>query len=78
MAKRHAKEKPKGTHSLVQCRPGNPVRHQMDLKGSHILQTQMIRRTAKITAKLCYSMNVGSLCRRRQIADRHVFNHAAA
>ena len=37
-----------------------------------------IRRAAEIPAELCHRMHVGSLRRRRQIADGHVFDHAAA
>src|SRR5712692_1604154 len=50
----------------------------MDLEGSNILQTKAIRRASAITAELGDGMNVGSLRRRRQIADRHVLDHAAA
>src|SRR5260221_3463958 len=53
-------------------------RDQMDLEGPDILQTKAIRRASEITAELGDGMNVGSLRRRRQIADRHVLDHAAA
>ena len=55
--KRHAKRKTEGIASLVQCRPRNPDRHQMNLKGSHILQNQLIGECPN-NDKLCYSMNV--------------------
>jgi hypothetical protein len=48
----------------------------MNLKGAHILQAKAIRRAAKISAELRNGVDVGSLCRRRQIADRHVLDHA--
>jgi hypothetical protein len=50
----------------------------MHLEGAHILQIEPIRRTSEIPAELRNRMKVGSLRRRRQIADRHVLDHAAA
>jgi hypothetical protein len=50
----------------------------MNLEGVNIFKAETIRRAAKIPAELQYCVEVGLLCRRRQIADRHVFDHAAA
>src|SRR5438128_703414 len=50
----------------------------MDLEGPDILQTQQIRRTAKTSAELRNRVDIGSLRRRRQIADCHVLDHAPA
>src|SRR5262245_31224236 len=50
----------------------------MNLEGVDIFQAQMIRGTAKIPAQLRYRAEVRLLRRRRQIADRHVLDHAAA
>src|SRR6478752_5830553 len=50
----------------------------MHLEGADVLQTKPLRRSAEIPGKLRHSMDVGSLCGRRQIADRHVLDHATA
>ena len=78
MAQRHAVEEPQRAHRLVQRRPRNPVRHQMHLEGANILQAEPVRRAAEVTGKLRHRMHVGSLRGRRQIADRHVLDHAPA
>src|SRR6516162_5073170 len=49
----------------------------MHLILSHLLQPEPMRRMAKITAEPADGVEVGSLRRRRQIADRHVLDHAA-
>src|SRR4029434_7919720 len=63
---------------LVQAWPGNSCRDQMKLEGMHFLQTQSVRGLTKMAAKLRHRMEIGLLRRRGQIADRHVFDHAAA
>ena len=75
---RDAIEEPQRADRLVQRRPGDLGRNQMDLEGPDVFQTQQIRRTAKISAELRDRVDVGSLRRRRQIADRHVLDHAPA
>src|SRR6266446_3379387 len=50
----------------------------MNLEGVDISQAETIRRAAKIPAELRYRVEVRLLRRRRQIADRHVLDHAAA
>src|SRR5947208_2369677 len=50
----------------------------MNLEGMDIFQAETIRGAAKIPAELRYSVKVRLLRRRRQIADRHVLDHAAA
>ena len=78
MAERHAVEEPQRAHRLVQRRPRNPGRDQMDLEGAHVLQAEPIRRSPEVAGKLRHRVHVGSLRRRRQIADRHVLDHAPA
>jgi hypothetical protein len=78
MAERHTVEKTQRTDNLVQRRPGHPDRHQVHLEGADILQAETIGRPTKIPAQLRDRGKVGSLRRRRQIADRHVLDHAAA
>src|SRR5258705_9801314 len=50
----------------------------MNLEGMDIFQAETIRGATKIPAELRYSVEVRLLRRRRQIADRHVLDHAAA
>jgi hypothetical protein len=42
----------------------------VDLIGAHLLQSEPIRRAPEILAEPRHRMDVGSLRRRRQIADR--------
>src|SRR6476646_1655479 len=50
----------------------------MNLEGMDICQAKTIRGATKIPTELRYRIEVRLLRRRRQIADRHVFDHAAA
>src|SRR5580692_8936786 len=71
-------EEPQRAHDLVQRRPRDPRRNQMNLEGVDIFQAQTIRGATKIPAELRYGAEVRLLRRRRQIADRHVLDHTAA
>ena len=50
----------------------------MQLECTNILEAKPIRRAAKMSTELRDRMDVGLLRRRRQIADRHVLDHAPA
>src|SRR5215467_6286426 len=50
----------------------------MKLKRVDIFQAETIRGATKIPTELRYRIEVRLLRRRRQIADRHVLDHAAA
>src|SRR5262245_1395279 len=50
----------------------------MKLKRVDIFQAETIRGATKISTELRYRIEVRLLCRRRQIADRHVLDHPAA
>src|SRR5215831_4052240 len=50
----------------------------MNLKRVDIFQAKTIRGATKIPTELRYRIEVRLLRRRRQIADRHVLDHAAA
>jgi hypothetical protein len=50
----------------------------VDLKGADILQIELLRRTAEEAAEFGDGVNVGSLGCRRQVANRHVLDHATA
>ena len=73
----HAVEEPQRANDLVQGRPGDPLRNQMHLERADILKPQPVRRAAEITAELRHRMQIGSLGGRRQVAERHVVDHAA-
>src|SRR5262245_43508464 len=62
----------------VECRPGNPPRHQVDLVGTNLLEAETIRGSPKMEAKLLDVVDLDFPSRRRQIADRHVLDHATA
>src|SRR5262249_1432526 len=51
-SQRDAKEEAQRGDDLVECRPGNPPRHQVDLVGTNILEAETIRGSPKILAKL--------------------------
>jgi hypothetical protein len=50
----------------------------MNLESPHVLQTEFVGRATEEAAELGNGMHIRSLGCRRQIADRHVLNHAAA
>jgi hypothetical protein len=77
LAECHTIEEPQRADDLVQAWPGNSCRDQMKLEGMHFLQAQSVRGLTKMAAKLRHRMEIGLLRRRRQIADRHVLDHAA-
>jgi hypothetical protein len=77
-AQRHAVEEAQGTDGLVERRPGDALGNELHLIGAHGFHIQPIGRAAKILTELRHRVDVRSLRRRRQIADRHVLDHAAA
>jgi hypothetical protein len=74
----HAIQEAQRADGLVQRRPRHPAGHQVDLKGADILQIELLRRTAEEAAEFGDGVNVGSLGCRRQVANRHVLDHATA
>src|SRR4051794_24736357 len=50
----------------------------MNLERTDFLQAKSLRRAAEEPAELGNRVHIRSLRRRRQIADRHVLDHAAA
>jgi hypothetical protein len=77
LPERHAVEETKGANGLVQRRPRYSASDQMHLESADVLQIQLLGGASEEAAKLCNGMHIRSLCRRRQIADRHVLDHAA-
>src|ERR1019366_7389765 len=78
LAERDAVEEAQGAHDLIEPRPRNARRHQVNLESADVFQFQLIRRSAKIPAELQNRADVGLLRRWRKIADCHVLNHATA
>ena len=72
LAERHAVKETQRADDLVERGPGNALGGQMNLKGADILQPQTVRGSIKISAELRNRVDVGSLGRRRKIADRHI------
>ena len=77
-AERHTVEETQRADDLIERRPGDALRDQMHLVGADVLQPEPIRRMAEISAEHRNRVDVGSLGRRRKIADRHVFRHPPA
>src|SRR5579872_7443195 len=49
---RHAREEPQRANRQVQRRPRNALRHQLDLEGAYVFQSEAIWRVTEITAEL--------------------------
>lgn len=64
-AERYAIQEPECADDLVQSRPGDAPRHEVNLEGMDIVKAQPIRRSAKIAAKLYDCIKVGLLRGRR-------------
>ena len=77
LLERNAVQETKRADRLVQCRPRHPAGDKVDLKGPHVLQAEPIRRAAEKRPN--WRPHARRMARRRrQIADRHVLDHAAA
>ena len=58
MTERDAIEEPQSADRLVEGRPRDTGRDQMDLEGAHLLQSQPLRRASEIPAELRHCMHV--------------------
>ena len=76
-AQRHAEKEPQGARYLVDVRPRPAKPGQVKLVGANLLDPQPIRRTAEETAELGDRVDVGLLGCWREVANRHVVDHAA-
>jgi hypothetical protein len=74
--KRHAVKEAQRADDLIGDAQENPRGREMNLKSEDILKPQTIRGAAKISSELRNGVEVGSLGRRREIADGHVLEHA--
>src|SRR5271169_3705904 len=64
--------------SLIDVRPRQLISDQMQLVSADILNAESIRRRPAMSAKLSDRVDVRLLRRGREVADRHVFDHALA
>ena len=76
-AQRHAEKEPQRARNLVDVRPRPAEPGQVKLVGPNLLNTQPIRRAAEETAELGDRVDVGLLGCWREVANRHVVDHAA-
>jgi hypothetical protein len=58
LPERHSIEKTQGADDLVEGRPGNPGRDEMNLESVNILELEPVRRPAEMAAELRHSMDV--------------------
>ena len=72
------REEAQRTHRLVESRPGNPLRNEIDLKRPNVFEPQPIRRPAGVATELRNRMEIRSLRRRRQVAQAHIVDHTTA
>jgi hypothetical protein len=78
LAQRHDEEKPQRGHGVVDGRRASAARDEMQLIAPQILKTRSIRRGAEEGAEAFDGADVTFLGSRRELADRHIFDHAPA
>ena len=76
-SRRHPVEDTQRADGLVERRPGDAAADQMHLIGTHVFESQPVRRTAEPPAERRHRMDRRSLGCRRQSADRHVLDQPA-
>ena len=57
-------------------RPGSLLRDQVKLVGANVLDPEPVRRFIEILAESSDRVDVGLLCRRREVANHHVVDHS--
>ena len=70
--------KPQRASGLIYVRPGALLCDQIHLVSADVLDAEPVRRFSKMAAEFSDRMDVRLLRRRREVADRHVFDHALA
>src|ERR1044071_5923892 len=75
---RDLKEEPQRRDGLVDGRHANAARGQMQLIPAHVLESRGIRWSPEERGEVLDSLHVVMLGLRRELADRHVFDHAPA
>src|SRR3954447_19079241 len=73
---RNLEEEPQRRDGLVDSRHANAVRCQMQLVAPHVLKTRRFRRSPEEYREVLDPLHIVMLGLRRELADRHVFDHA--
>jgi len=76
--KRDLKKEPQRRYRLIDGRHANAARRQMQLVAAHVLEARRIRRSSEKRCEVLDPLHVVMLGLRRELADRHVFDHAPA
>src|SRR5262245_31429457 len=75
---RDPEQEPQRRDGLIDGRNANAARRQMQLVASHVLETRRIRRSPEKRREVLDPLHIVMLGLRRELADRHVFDHAPA
>jgi hypothetical protein len=75
---RDLKEEPQRRDGLIDGRHANTACRQMELVAAHVLEARRIRRSPEERSEVLDPLHVVMLGLRRELADRHVFDHAPA
>src|SRR5580692_4385712 len=75
---RDLKEEPQRRDGLIDCRHADATLRQMQLVAAHVLETRRIRRSSEKRREVLDPLHIVTLGLRRELADRHVFDHALA
>src|SRR5207253_1723004 len=75
---RDPEEEPQRRDSLVDRRHADTARCQMELVAPYILEARRIRRSPQEHREVLDSLHIVMLGLRRELEDRHVFDHAPA
>src|SRR5882724_7432057 len=75
---RYPKKEPQRRYGLIERRHANAARCQMQLIATHVLEVRRIRRSPEKRSEVLDPLHVVMLGLRRELADRHVFDHAPA
>ena len=67
-----------GAHCDVESGPRDADRGEVDLVGSNFLQPEPVGRAVEMAGAFGDRVHVAALCHRRQVAQLHVLDHAAA
>src|SRR5580693_3644182 len=75
---RDLKEEPQRRDGLIDCRHADATLRQMQLVAAHVLETRRIRRSSEKRREVLDPLHIVMPGLRRELADRHVFDHAPA
>ena len=76
LAQRHHEEKPQRRQAVIDGWHARAARGQVQPIAAHVLGARLVRRSAKESAEVLDGADVAFLRPRRELADRHIFDHA--